>query len=89
MREIHPLFERLYPLAVLKGKKLYIYRVDQREYFLYKKINAPEWLPQNVMAVFPLKENNYNITCVISPDALENPEKIVLGLHEFVQMLSV
>jgi len=84
MHEIHPLFERLYPLAVLKGKKLYIYRVDQREYFLYKKINAPEWLPQNVMAAFPLKENNYNITCVISSDALENLEKIVLVLHEFV-----
>lgn len=83
-REIHPLFARLYPLAISQDKKLYIYRVSGNKYLLYKVVKAPEWLPEDVMAAFPLEENDYEITCVVSSKALEGLEGLVLVLHEFV-----
>lgn len=84
VRETHPLFGKLYPLAVLRKRELYLFEPQGLEYKLVKVVPAPSWMPENVSAAFPLQQNDWRVTAVISLPSEASLEKVVLTLHEFV-----
>ncbi len=44
----------------------------------------PNYLHDNILSAFPLKENNFKITCVVGFKAIQDLEEVVFILHEFV-----
>jgi len=84
IEDIHPLFEKLYPIAVYDQGLLYIYNVEGSRYFLSKVVDAPEWIPEEVLAAFPLQENNGKMTCVVYSGVFGSISELVSVFHEFV-----
>lgn len=82
--EVHPLFNKLYPIALVEGEEVYLFEEQGGEYkFQFKKKSAMTY-PNQIRAAFPMQENEYNMTCVVSPDALSKQSELILIFHEFV-----
>ncbi|MEM0024657.1 MAG: hypothetical protein QXF90_08320 [Thermofilaceae archaeon] len=84
VRQIHPLFTNLYPLAVLRGRELYLFEPSNNEYRLARIVTAPSWMPDTVSAALPLDVNDWRMTAVVSLSGEAILESIVSVLHEFV-----
>ncbi len=84
VKEIHPTFKGLYPLAVLSARKLHIFNNEKGRYIYSGSFDAPNWMNKKILAAFPLEANSYRMTCVVSEDTFNTLEGLVFILHEFV-----
>jgi len=83
-REVHPLFNKLYPIALVEGEEVYIFKVEGGEYTFQVKKKSSRPYPNQIRAAFPMQENEFKMTCVVSPDALNKQSERILIFHEFV-----
>jgi len=82
--EVHPLFTKLYPIALVDGEEVYIFEELGGEYKFKLKKKASRPYPNQIRAAFPMQENDFKMTCVVSPDALNKQSERILIFHEFV-----
>lgn len=86
LKEIHPALEKLHPVAVYKNSNCEIYEFDisSSEYKLKKTVPALREISKGIRAAFPLEENDYKMTCVVTPEAFESAKDFSIIFHEFV-----
>jgi len=86
IKNIHPAFDRVYPIAIVRGGAFYIYEPDPetRHYRLATTAPDPFNTPVGVRAAMPLDFWGNRIACVITPEAFDDPRGFVLIFHEFV-----
>ncbi len=85
IRDIHPLLERLYPVAIVEGDRFFIYVAgpDRQRYALVSEVPAPMPIPASVRAAFPLDSLNGQTACVVTPEVFDSLEGCVTVFHEF------
>ncbi len=84
VRDLHPSLQALQPIAIVDEKHVYLYEPSEGGYHLRKVWSRPDYLHDNLLSAFPLKENNFKITCVVGFKAVKDLEGMVFILHEFV-----
>ena len=86
VRDIHPVFAKLYPVAVAKDKTLRIFIPDEaaRTYLLSKVVPEPFPIPKGTRAALPLEALDGASACVITPEIFDEADGFVFILHEFV-----
>jgi hypothetical protein len=86
IRDIHPVFATLYPVAVAKDKTLRIFVPDEtaRTYVLSKTVPEPFPIPKGIRAAFPLEALDGASACVVTPEVFDQADGFVFILHEFV-----
>ena len=84
--DIHPLLERVFPIAIAKGGEFLIFDVDSsgKRYVFIKREPSPIPLPEKLRAAFPLEYYENRAVCVVTEDAFESLEGYVMIFHEFV-----
>ena len=86
IESIHPALENLYPIAVFVDNNFRIYEYEEAN-DTYKMIKTtPSLRPviNGIRAAFPLEENDYKMTCVVTADAFENLKDYSVIFHEFI-----
>ncbi|MDO9578182.1 MAG: hypothetical protein Q7J16_09880 [Candidatus Cloacimonadales bacterium] len=83
---VHPLFCKLYPIALVEKNSVYIFTADNEQtgYRFSKKAESKIAYSKGIRAAFPLEENDWQTTCVVSPEAFNNLKDRILIFHEFV-----
>jgi len=86
IRDIHPAFHAVYPIAVVSGGVFYVYEPDPGGPHYKLAATAPDKfnVPVGIRAAMPLDFWGNRIACVITPEALDEPRGFVLVFHEFV-----
>jgi hypothetical protein len=86
VRDIHPVFAKLYPVAVAKDRTLWIFVPDEgaKTYVLSKTVPEPFPIPTGIRAAFPLEALGGAPACVVTPDVFVQSDGLVFVLHEFV-----
>jgi hypothetical protein len=86
IRDVHPLFIKPYPIAIVEGDTFLIYDVDEggTSYHLVKKAPTPMPIPVGVRAAFDLECYENKIACVVTGEVFDKLEGYVTIFHEFV-----
>jgi hypothetical protein len=86
VRDIHPLLQRVYPIALAEDKIVYIFEPDQaaRKYRLVATVPDPYDLPKGIRAAIPLGFWNNRTACVVSSEIFDEADGYVMMFHEFV-----
>ena len=84
--DIHPLFGKFYPIAIVQGKTLQIFDVDEEgnAYRLVKRVPTPMPIPVGVRAAFDLESYDNKIACVVTGEVFDTLDGFVTVFHEFV-----
>ncbi|OGU54201.1 MAG: hypothetical protein A2V66_11615 [Ignavibacteria bacterium RBG_13_36_8] len=84
IKDIHPALSNLYPVAFAEDSVLYIFESDEPGKFEFRKSEiAISFIPPKVLAAFPLRENDYKMTCLIHSGVFDTDEGYVFIFHEF------
>jgi len=86
IKNIHPILENLYPVAVAEGEDLLIFKPDETRkiYVLEVRTPAPLPIPKGIRAAFPLEALGNKPACVVTGEVFDSREGYVLIFHEFV-----
>ena len=86
VRDIHPVLQKVYPIALAEDKSVYIFEPDQvaRKYRLAATVPDPYNLPKGIRAAMPLGFWNNRTACVISGEIFDEADGYVMMFHEFV-----
>lgn len=84
IRDIHPAFQRLYPIAVVRGGSFHIYEPNAKSYRLATTAPDKFNIPVGIRAAMPLDFWGNRMACVITPEAFDDLGGIILIFHEFV-----
>ena len=86
VRDLHPAFDHLYPVAVVRGGTFYVYEPDLGARHYKLAVTAPDKLnvPSGVRAAMPLDFWGNRVACVITPEALDDAGGLIVVFHEFV-----
>jgi len=86
IKDIHPILENLYPVAVAEGEDLLVFKPDETRkiYSLAVRTPAPMPIPQGIRAAFPLETLGNKPACVVTGEVFDSLEGTVLIFHEFV-----
>ncbi len=86
VKDIHPAFHRVYPIAVVSDNLFHVYEADPQNRHYKLAATAPDKfnVPVGTRAAMPLDFWGNRIACVITPEALDEPRGFVLVFHEFV-----
>jgi hypothetical protein len=86
VQDIHPLLERVFPIAILEDNHFYLFDVDpsERKYVFIKDAPAKIEFPSGIRASFPLDFYGNRIACVTSGDAFESVDGPIMVFHEFI-----
>jgi len=85
IRKLFKALDKLQPVAVAENNFFYIFDADTS--FVYKFIKKVPFtfsIPKGIRAAMPLEGFDFKSVCVVTSDALENPEEAVIIFHEFV-----
>lgn len=86
IRDLHPAFHKVYPIAVVRDKRISVY-VPVPEHWSYRlAASAPDAynIPEGVRAAMPLDFWGGRIACVVTPEVFDTPAGYVTIFHEFV-----
>jgi hypothetical protein len=85
IRDLHPCLEKLYPVAIAEGDRIFIYTPDATEasYRLSEECPAPMPIPVGIRAAFPLGLDG-KIACVVTGEVFDDLAGYVTIFHEFV-----
>jgi hypothetical protein len=85
VKMFHPVLEEVYPIAIVEEKQFYIYEpTADKKYRLVKQIPVTTPVPEGVKAAYPLQENDYKMTCVVTGAVFESLDGYSIIFHEFV-----
>jgi hypothetical protein len=86
IRDLHPAFGRLYPIAIVREGAFYVYEPDPAGRHYRPVLTAPDkfHVPAGVRAAMPLDFWGNRIACVITPEALDDTSGLIVVFHEFV-----
>jgi len=86
IRDIHPAFETLYPVAVIEQGRFFVYVPDpgRRTYELDKEAAEEFQIPIGVRAAMPLPFWENRMACVITPEIFVEAGGYAVIFHEFV-----
>jgi hypothetical protein len=86
LRDLHPAFQQLYPIAVVRDQRISVY-VPVPAHWSYRLVaSGPDSynMPEGVRAAMPLDFWGGRIACVVTPDVFDTPGGYVAIFHEFV-----
>ena len=86
IRDIHPAFERLHPVAIVAGGEFLIYVPDlsKRRYKLVTKAPDTFAIPVGIRAAMPLDFWGGRMACVVTPEVFDKTAGYATVFHEFV-----
>lgn len=86
VRDIHPVLQKVYPIALVENKSIYILEPDQaaRKYHLAATAPDPYGLPKGIRAAMPLGFWNNRTACVVSSEIFDEADGYVMMFHEFI-----
>jgi hypothetical protein len=86
IRDIHPAFETLYPVAIVYGGQFHIYEPDMGKRAYRFAAEAPDRfnVPVGIRAAMPLDFWGNRIACVVTPEVFAEPGGTAIIFHEFV-----
>ena len=86
IRDLHPLFDRLYPIGVVADDRLLVYDVDpgQRAYRLVRDSVIPGLVAEGTRTTVPLSDHGNRPVCIVTRDAFDTVDGCISVLHEFV-----
>ncbi|HEX2694340.1 MAG TPA: hypothetical protein VHP61_01195 [Acidobacteriota bacterium] len=86
IRDIHPAFETLYPVAIVYGGQFHIYEPDMGKRAYRFVLEAPDkfHVPVGIRAAMPLDFWGNKIACVVTPEVFIEPGGYAIIFHEFV-----
>jgi hypothetical protein len=86
IRDIHPAFERLHPVAIVSGGQFSIYVPDLTKRAYRLVMTAPDKynVPVGIRAAMPLDFWGDRMACVVSPEVFDTPAGYATVFHEFV-----
>jgi hypothetical protein len=86
IRDIHPIFDISYPVAIVKEGKFFIYDIPLgcTEYRFIKSEPCPYSLPAGVRAAFPMECYGDKMAAVVTEDVFDSLQGYITILHEFV-----
>ena len=86
VKELHPALENFYPVAIYEADKFYIYDFDSthNKYKLIKTETAARPVAKGTRAAYPLQENDFKMTCVVTGEVFESLGGYATIFHEFV-----
>jgi len=86
IRQVFPFEKLFYPIGIVHKSKLYFFAFnDSNKTYELNSITDTDIRASNgLRAAFPLKEADFQCTCIVSPDAFSSKREMVLVFHEFV-----
>lgn len=86
IRDVHPLFAGLYPVAVVENNCFYVFDTVTSPVMYEPVLSQPSEneLPDKLRAAFPLEFYEGKSAGVVTPDAFDTTEGYVSLFHEFV-----
>lgn len=86
VRNIHPVLQKVYPIALVEDRTVYIFEPDPpaRKYHLAATVPDPYGLPKGIRAAMPLGFWNNRTACVVSGEVFDEADGYVMMFHEFV-----
>ena len=86
IKSLHPLLERLHPVAIVENKTFYVFDIDEAagRYVFASSASATMPIPPRVRAAFPLDFYHNRAACVVTGDVFDSIEGYVIIFHEFV-----
>jgi len=83
---LHPMFENLYPIAVVEEGTFFVFAPQSQEkrYILVASFPTKWPVPKGIRASFPLEEYNNKPVCVVTGEVFDSAEGYVFVFHEFV-----
>lgn len=86
IKSIHPLLEKLYPVAVVEDEVFYVFAVEEEGagYKLVKSAQPAMIVPQGVRAAFPLDFYDNQMACVVTGEVFDDLAGYVTIFHEFI-----
>jgi len=86
IKDIHPLLETLYPVAIVEDEVFYVFAVEKEGegYSLIKSARPAMIVPQGVRAAFPLDFLDNQMACVVTGDVFDDLAGYVTIFHEFI-----
>ncbi|MCD4846952.1 MAG: hypothetical protein K8R76_02030 [Candidatus Aegiribacteria sp.] len=84
--DIHPILERVFPVALVEGDKFLIYDIDEsgQRYVFVMDAPTPMPVPLKVRAAFSLECYGGKTACIVTGDVFDSLEGYVTIFHEFV-----
>lgn len=86
VKDVHPLLEGLYPVAVVEGEVFYVFEVMEkgRPYELVMTARPPMIVPQGVRAAFPLDFYDNRMACIVTGEVFDDLSGYATIFHEFI-----
>lgn len=86
IRDIHPAFETLYPVAIVSDGRFHIYEPDPGKRAYHPVMEAPVRipLPAAVRSAVPIDSWGNRMTCLVTPDIFGERTGYAVIFHEFV-----
>ncbi len=86
IRDIHPAFETLYPVAIVSDGRFHIYEPDmgRRAYRLALEAPVRTPLPAAVRSAMPIDAWGNRMACLVTPDIFGERTGYAVIFHEFV-----
>jgi hypothetical protein len=83
---LDPVLEKVYPVAVVEDKTIYVFEPvpAEKAYRLVKSAPDTFDIPTGVRAAMPLGFWDNRMACVVTPEVFEQPDGYVIIFHEFV-----
>jgi hypothetical protein len=86
VRPIHPLYAKVYPVAIVENKTFYIFEPgpEGKAYRLVQTSPDTLNIAEGTLAAFPLSFWDNRMACVVTGKAFEEPDAYAFLFHEFV-----
>lgn len=86
VRDLHPLFDRLYPIGVVDDDRLLVYDVDpgRRTYRLVRNSVIPGPISAGTRTTVPLSDYGNRPVCIVTRDVFDSVDDCIAVFHEFV-----
>ncbi len=86
IRSIHPLLEKLHPVAIAEEEVFFVFDVAElgNEYSLVKTARPDMILPKGVRAAFPLDFYENKMACVVTGEVFDDLSGYATIFHEFI-----
>jgi hypothetical protein len=85
IKTLYTVLEKLQPIAIVENGNFYIFDTDENSnYKFIKKSPVSFPIPVGIRAAMPLDSYGFKSVCVVTGDAFDNFENILLIFHEFV-----
>ncbi len=85
IKDVHPLFNKTYPIAIVEGDTFLVFDTDDlgNPYHLVMKAPAPMPIPVGVRAAFDLDFYQGKSACVVTGEVFDTPDGYATIFHEF------